>query len=387
MKPVFFVTGGTGVLGSALVPVLVKDAGAGARLLVRARDLRELAEKKARLFSLWGAAVPADRVQFLIGDATQERLGLSEEDFRAIAADTTHVVHAAASVKLNGTLAEARVSAVQATREAVRLARACPGLQKMEYVSTVGVGGRRAEPLPETRVGGVRSFRNTYEEAKAEAEALVLKEIENGLPASIHRPSMIIGASDTGRIAAFQVFYHLLEFLSGRRTAGFLPDMAGRKLDTIPVDFAARAIAASAMDRSAAGRIFHLCSGPSDSLTLGEIAQRYRCFLRERGDTVPSLRRAPGALFQALANAAGVLPAPARLRRQLRTVPYFLDYLEGNLDFRNEESDRYFLRRSVARPAPANHLERVLWFHWSSQQRSDYRFLLPVDLEPVPHAL
>ena len=55
--------------------------------------------------------------------------------------------------------------------------------------------------------------------------------MQAGLPATIHRPSMVVGDSQTGKVIHFQVFYHLCEFLSGRRTLGIVPDTGDAALD------------------------------------------------------------------------------------------------------------------------------------------------------------
>ena len=77
----------------------------------------------------------------------------------------------------------------------------------------------REVPLAEPR-----QFHNTYEAAKAEAESFVWERLSGGLPGTIHRPSMIVGDSKTGKNIRFQVFYYLADFLAGLRTLGVVPD-------------------------------------------------------------------------------------------------------------------------------------------------------------------
>ena len=71
--------------------------------------------------------------------------------------------------------------AVGAAHQVVELARACPRLEKVEFVSTVGVGGHLAV-VPETWLSEPRAFHNTYEQAKAEAEESIRGEVERGSP-------------------------------------------------------------------------------------------------------------------------------------------------------------------------------------------------------------
>jgi thioester reductase-like protein len=73
------VTGATGVVGSALVPELLRDPRASVVLLLRAQDAQDLGARLDRLHAWWrtvGHAVDATRVEALVGDVCQPLLGL-----------------------------------------------------------------------------------------------------------------------------------------------------------------------------------------------------------------------------------------------------------------------------------------------------------------------
>ena len=109
----------------------------------------------------------------LRGDIELVDFGLSPAEVDVLAQSTTHIVHAAASVKLNMTIEQARSTAVRPTRTILDLARRAAdagALRKLDMVSTVGVWGRTPGAMPERPLPEVREFHNTYEEAKAEAE-------------------------------------------------------------------------------------------------------------------------------------------------------------------------------------------------------------------------
>lgn len=95
---------------------------------------------------------------------------------------------------------------------------------------------------------------------------------------------MVVGDSTTGRIIHFQVFYHLSEFLSGRRTFGLAPEFGAARLDIIPADHVARVIVWSEPATTASsGRILHSCSGPTLALPLDPLRERVRtAFLRAK---------------------------------------------------------------------------------------------------------
>ncbi len=147
---------------------------------------------------------------------------------------------------MNLELEVARQHALGSAKNIVELALACEAsgsLQKIEYVSTVGVAGRMPGILPESWITQPREFHNTYEQAKAEAEDYLREQIEqHNLPVTVHRPSMVVGDSKTGKIIHFQVFYYLCEFIAGRRTLGILPYFGDAVVDTVPVDYVAQVI-------------------------------------------------------------------------------------------------------------------------------------------------
>jgi thioester reductase-like protein len=192
----------------------------------------------------------------------------------------------------------------------------------------------------------VRTFHNTYEQAKAEAEALAFA---SDLRVTVHRPSMVVGDSRTGRVIRRQVFYHLCEFLSGRRSLGFVPQTKGFRLDIVPVDFVARAIDWSS--RHLSGGVLHLCSGPSKSLDLDDLQR----IVRAR-----SLVRVPRRVFRAL------LPALGRFL-PLRGLDLFLEYLEERQAFDNRETVRVL---GVEPPPPREYLGVVLGQGRLSARRS-----------------
>lgn len=69
--------------------------------------------------------------------------------------------------------------------------------------------GWRAGVLPECWITEARTFHDIYEQAKAEAERYLQNVLPEGLPITIHHPSMVIGDAGSGRIIHFQIFYAL----------------------------------------------------------------------------------------------------------------------------------------------------------------------------------
>lgn len=362
----YFITGATGAVGSALVPLLMEAPDTELRLLIRAESDAALADRLAQLFAFW--EWPADdprrqRVRALRGDAAEPRFALDDAQYRALAGELTHIIHCAASVRMNEPLDKARRSAVGSATAILELARAAHArgrLAKLEFISTVGIAGKRQGLLPERWIDEARAFHNSYEQSKAEAEERVRAAVEQeGLPITVHRPSMVIGDSRSGRIIHFQIFYFICEFLSGRKTHGLYPDFGAVQLDVIPVDCVASAIVASSRDPGSGGRILHLCSGPQAAPALMALRHTVRDTFRAHGREVPRAVTLPRGVFALLPRIAALL-APADKRRALSTLPIYLDYLADQQGFDNARYRACLAARGESLPAWQDYLPTVL---------------------------
>ena len=287
--------------------------------------------------------------------------------FAALAARTTHIIHCAASVKLNMPLAQARATAVAPTHTLLALARQSQQagrLQKVDVVSTVGVWGRTPGAMPERRLPEVEEFHNTYEAGKAEAERVLWSQGE-GLPITVHRPSMVVGETGTGQVLQFQVFYHLCEFLSGARTFGVMPELGDTRLDTVPVDWVADVICWSNNRTDTAGRILHLCSGPDGAIDLRRLQAKVRSVWAAHGRRVPTLRTINRRWLERLVPLIGAV-AGEKTRRALRGLPPVLAYLAEDQGFANPLTTQLLQPFGLAVPAVDSYLDAVLGYYLRS---------------------
>lgn len=366
-------TGATGTIGSALVPRLLQTPGSVLSVLIRARDAQDLQARMAGMLAYWGWApdsAQARRIQPVLGDISAPDFGLSATDYHQLADSSSHIIHCAASVKLNMSFEQARATAVQPTRTILAMARrsALAGsLRKVDLVSTVGVWGRSPGHMPERRLPEVTHFHNTYEAAKAEAERVVWAE-GDGLPITVHRPSMVVGNSTDGRVIHFQVFYHLCEFLSGTRTFGIMPALGQTRLDTIPVDWVAAAIAWSSAHPETAGSIFHLCSGPDQAIPLTQLQQAVRLAWQQHGRRVPRLWQLNRRWLERLIPVIGAI-AGDKTRRALRGLPPVLAYLAEDQGFLNTETRRRLATAGLPLPSVDSYLQPVLAHYLDAQAR------------------
>ncbi len=168
----------------------------------------------------------------------------------------------------------------------LELANACRKLQKIEFVSTVGVGGRTPRRRAGEWLSKPREFHNPTSRPRPKrrsASAGGRRRLATDRAPAEHGCR---NATD-GRIIHFQIFYHLCEFLAGGRTFGLTPDFGRARLDIVPADMSPGSLLGSSQTNVSSGRILHSCSGPEFALLLAP--------LQKGGQTILRCRRAATA--------------------------------------------------------------------------------------------
>ena len=260
MKPAVFLTGATGLLGMEVLARVLESRDREVLALVRADDDAG-AERRLDdvLATLWDDPAPyRDRVSAVRGELTQPGLGLGDRSDEV--ADRTHaVLHCAASISFDLPLPEARAINVDGTSRVLDFALKAQergGLERFVHVSTAYVSGRHEGAFRERQLDTGQSFRNTYEQTKADAEQIVA--IARELGPAIARPSIVMGESDTGWTPAFNVLYWPMQAYS-RGLFKELPALPSGRVDIVPVDYVADALV-HLLDRREAG-VFNLVAG------------------------------------------------------------------------------------------------------------------------------
>lgn len=369
MKKKYFVTGSTGVIGSALIPMILEDQDCQVWTLIRADSPEHLEARLEELIVFcdmdaeWEQSARR-RIVPILGDTGKSKFALSNAIYTEITNQCTHIIHCAGEVRMNLPLEAARQHAIGAAQNIVELALSCQtsgSLQKIEFISTVGVAGRMPGILPETWISKPREFHNSYEQAKAETEDYLREQIEQyNLPVTLHRPSMVVGDSKAGKIIQFQVFYYLCEFIAGRRTFGILPYFSDAVVDTVPVDYVAQVIKwSSDQGNSTVGKIFHLCSGPNFSIRITQLQKIVRIIMKNHGVKLPLMILVPSVLYTPLLKLITPL-VPEKMRRPIKTLPIFVDYLSESNLFDNKNTITYLKKKSGPELIPIkNYLEKV----------------------------
>jgi thioester reductase-like protein len=285
------ISGATGFVGMELLARYLERSERRVFTLVRARDdqaARDRVESVlTNLFGSRGARRYAERVEPVAGELTEPGLGLGERRSKELADEVSTIVHSAASVSFTLPLDEARGINLDGTRrmlEFAKLAQDRGGLERYGHVSTAYVAGTHDGRFSECDLDVGQSFNNSYEQSKFEAEQLVRSRPE--IPATIMRPSIVVGDRRSGWTSAFNVLYWPLRaFARGLFEA--VPAVASAPVDVVSVDYVADGIYELCERSGGIGETYHLTAGAHAS-TIGEISQLASHYFRRPAPKVLS---------------------------------------------------------------------------------------------------
>ena len=339
-------TGSTGYIGAHIAANLLAEHREPLNLLVRARDPQEARVRLWRALQLHMDFPPFvehlhSRIRIFLGDITEVQFGLGNEQYRELIRTTDSVIHCAASLNRKSEKSCLNVN-LRGTLEVVQLAmgaRDQHGLRRFSHVSTVAVAGHRASEVVEedAAIDWSRSDYDPYARTKKFCEHMVRRLLPD-VRRTIFRPSIVLGDSRRAETNQFEMVRAFV-FLAGLPVLPFQPNA---KVDIVPVDYVADAIATLHQKEKPAHETYHLSSG-TDSETFVQLTDALAAAQKKRGPVyAPSLERVSSKTINALAAGTGKIAGLATL------LKVFLPYLVWDTVFDN--------RRVVAemgrRPAP-----------------------------------
>jgi thioester reductase-like protein len=338
-----FFTGFPGFLGSELLPRVVTRTDHEALCLVQPK-FRVLAEERAReLVGRYPAL--ANRIRVVEGDITQPLTHVQAEDVREI-------YHLAAVYDLSVPRDLGMRVNVTGTSRVLDLAERAPSLERLHYVSTCYVSGRYPGVFSEDDLEKGQSFNNFYEETKYLAEVEVRRRMAN-VPATVYRPSVVVGDSATGATQKFDGPYFVMQWLMRQPKLAVLP-VVGRPsrytFNVVPRDFVIRALEYLTGLRGNAGRTYALAD-PAP-LTVDETID---CMAAATGRTVI---RVP--LTKALAK--GALQYVPGMYRLMRIPPAAVDYFVHPTTYDTTHATAALAPAGIAAPNLRSYAARLVEF-------------------------
>jgi thioester reductase-like protein len=290
-------TGASGVVGQALLP----------RLFESGRDVKVLALVHRSPVS--GLGVTSVR-----GDIAAPRLGLTHEVYARLAEQVDAVIHCAAVTDFNRT--DGSLEATNVTGTENMIAFADRARATLYHVSTAFVNTTVDGDRGSTAVG--------YAASKSAAEQALRA---SGVPHVILRPSVVIGDSESGVIAAFQGLHQVVAGLF----AGLVPMIpfdASWPIDFVPSDLVADAIA-TVVERGVSQGEYWITAG-DQALRLDEAMDLGVAYAAELGVQLDTPRFVPPDLFDRLIGPVFLDALPDRIRSSvLRMLEFFATYLQS----------------------------------------------------------
>ncbi len=338
-------TGFPGFLGSALLPGILKRTDGSATCLVQPKFATQAQRRVAEL----SAADPflQGRIQLVEGDITRHGLGLAADTLAGV----TEAWHLAAVYDLTVPRDVAVRINVGGTRNVLDALEGCPKLTRLHYFSTCYVSGRYAGPFGEDDLEVGAPFNNFYEETKNLAEADVRWHMSAGMPATIYRPSIVVGDSRTGETQKFDGPYFVMQWLLRQPRYAILPmagDPTATRVNVVPRDFVVDAVGYLSGIPASEGRTYQLAD--PHPLTVDEMSDALARAIGRKLIKVPLPRQLAKA---SLAHVPG-------LYRLMRIPPEAVDYFAHPTSYLTEHSRADLAGSGIEVPPFGSYVDRLV---------------------------
>ena len=323
-KRSIFLTGVTGTLGKEFVKELLQTRDEKLILLVRRKNRYSHWDRARKILSAYGLErYLGTQVEVLNGDVTLPDFGLQSEDLDLLRREAREFYHIAALTSLNGSKEDCERINTGGAQEALKLAwdfRKNGVLERFFYFSTAYVAGsRQTYHAAEDELPARPAHANFYESSKYEAEKKVREAIVAGLPATIFRPSIVVGDSRTGEVSEFNVIYPFIK-LFAHGILSVLPTRPENSFNIVPIDFVIQASSLISRQPDSIGKTFHLVT--QEPPTIGMLLD----LKKEEYSELPPVEVLPPENFKK----ENLDPAAQMVFEMLE--PY-LGYLNDNLTF------------------------------------------------------
>jgi len=258
--------------------------------------------------------VSGPNVTAVTGDIARPMFGLAEQAYAELAARADAVIHCAAVTDFNRTDGSLEATNITGTEHVAAFAAAAKAV--LYHVSTAFVHTTVDGERGRTAIG--------YASSKSAGEQIVRSA---GVRHVILRPSVVIGDSGTGEIAAFQGLHQVAADLF----AGIVPMIPfdpGWPIDFVPADVVADTIACLVENRVSEGELW--ISAGEEALRLDEAVTVAVEVAREAGVRADMPRFVPPEMFDRLIGPVFLDALPEKIRRNVpRMLEFFTTYLQS----------------------------------------------------------
>jgi nucleoside-diphosphate-sugar epimerase len=253
-------------------------------------------------------------VTMVPGDVAEPMLGLAQRPYAELAAKVDAVIHCAAITDFSRTGGRLEATNIAGTEHVAAFAAAANAV--LYHVSTAFVHTTVSGDQGRTAVG--------YASSKSAAEDVVRS---SGVPHVILRPSVVIGDSGTGEMAAFQGLHQVVAGIFAG-IVPMIPFAPGWPIDFVPVDVVADAIACLVEHQVSSGE-FWISAGEA-ALRLDEGVAVVLEVARSLGVNIDAPRFVPPEMFDRLIGPVFLDELPGRIRRNVRRMrEFFTTYLQS----------------------------------------------------------
>lgn len=285
-EPSILITGGSGVLGTALLREL---EGEPVTCLTRRRG------------------VEREDACCVSADLTQPSLGLGEREYRELAASTKAIVHCAARTAFGHRPEAYRATNVEGTKRVLELAErsGAPMIHvSSSFVRRIAVREDATYANQSAVAAGIDAYLNSKRDTEREV-------LDSTLPVRVVRPSLVLGDTRTGEIAKFQGL-HLVAWFVMTNQLPVMPVPRHALIDALPQDLVARMIV-QVLRRDTGPRELWLTAG-RDAMPVGRMVDHSRALAERLGKPVPPCRWVEPELVERLIRPAFFGDLPSEMR-------------------------------------------------------------------------
>lgn len=275
-KKGIFVSGCTGFVGAYLIDAILKITNIPIYCLVRAKDKQSGKERIINNALKYDLQLKnTDNIRVIIGDLSQEKLGLNEQEYTFLQNNIDLIYHSGAMVNFVMPFSALKPTNIDGTKEIIKLAMVSKSY--LNYISTLGIFGTTSRFTMQNQhyenedllnAKDFIAFDIPYIQTKWVADQLICQAQQQGLNATIIRPGYITFDSTNGMCNKDDFWSRLI---LGCMSIGHHPIMDNTYEEFIHINWCTQAIIDITNNEKSHGKIFHLCPNHETSLSISEL--------------------------------------------------------------------------------------------------------------------